>query len=395
MKRFSIVLIFLAACQSSSDSKKKLTGSDWQVLMAGQEGHGGDAIVCFDIPLDRALSKVVLTEEEPCAPGEDCVKHREEHSVGNGPSAEPPEAIWRMTEAGRRAIQSAKPLEQYLGERIAGRRAFFKRLNESSIENGYQLALQPFTQLPAAFEQIEKMHRNLGWLEQDGIASEYGLIDINDSGFVNESEIDAEHCKELQAVVRRDQQLWYDPDIIAHFDNAGKIIIQLHEEIYAWGKEQDEKLDHYHGREVHFDSTKTRRLILKVLDDNIETDVLNESLKSLGFSAFHWASGYRSPTPAGYFMTSNACAGERAQWTQMLNSPIEDLSLAATNFVTERYLKVEDYNIELGLTANYPEALANLIQFALNARMSNQGFKQGLEPLVEQLMKPEACIGQF
>jgi hypothetical protein len=235
------VCLLLGACNfksSSHDENSQFGVQEWQTSLLGQEGHGGDAVVCFSIPLDQALQKIDTRPKAPeCNVGDVCPNQ----PIGSDPILNPsPDAplsssgvIWKMTNEGRKSIHSAQPLEQYLAERVSGKKLILERLKKLTPEEGYQELLQIFTELPVPFKRISEMHRKLGWLKEDGIASEYGLMDINDSGFLNESQIDSTRCKELQAVVRRDNQLWYDTDIVKHFDNAGLVLIQLHEEIYA------------------------------------------------------------------------------------------------------------------------------------------------------------------
>ncbi|NUN05861.1 MAG: hypothetical protein HUU57_08865 [Bdellovibrio sp.] len=52
----------LGASAGTTNPASKGTVSDWQSSLLGQEGHGGDALVCFSILVDRALYKVNVGE---------------------------------------------------------------------------------------------------------------------------------------------------------------------------------------------------------------------------------------------------------------------------------------------------------------------------------------------
>ncbi len=240
------------------------------------------------------------------------------------------------------------------------------------------------------------MHRKLGWLHEDGIASEYGLIDINDSGFVNENEIDKTYCKELQAVVRRDNQLWYDKDIVSHFDNVGRVIIQLHEELYAWGKAQDQINWEVPGQPAHETSTKTRRLILKILDQNIDFKLVNENLKALGFSTLYWENMFNVPTSVGYYMDSETCINEQRFLKNFLGGGGygTDFWLKVENLVSTRYLKSSASWPILQLRSNFPDALANMITLTINGG-SSATFASEIMQLQQVFESPESCQGSF
>lgn len=367
--------------------------TEWQASLLGQEGHGGDAVVCFSIPVDRALYQQKVGQENECQPGAPCQ---------GGGSVEKPGwpgsgsgTVWRMTDEGRKSIRSAKPLEQYLAERITSKKVVIDQLNQMSVEEGYQKVLLPFTKLPAPFKRLSETHQKLGWLDEDGIASEYGLLDINDSGFISENEIDKTYCKELQAVVRRDNQLWYDADIVKHFDNAGKVIIQLHEEIYAWGKRQDEINWEIPGQPAHETSTKTRRLILKILDNNIDQALVNENLKALGFSTMYWENLFKVPTSVGYYMDTNTCVTEQ----QFLKNFFKgggygtDFWLKVENLFSNRYLKSSQAWPTTQLQHNFPDALSNMISLMLNGNTST--FATEIMQLQTVFERHESCEGRF
>ncbi len=269
---------------------------------------------------------------------------------------------WRLTDKGRKSIVSAKPLEQYLAERINSKKKVIDDLNKLSVEDGYRQIIGPLGQLPGAYEKLASSHDELGWLEEDGISSEYGLSDVNDSGFA--TEIDKTKCKELQAVVRRDNQLWYDKDIFNKFDNAGKVLIQLHEEIYHWGKWQDEisRFSRY-----HLTSVKTRRLILKLIDDNIPVNTLNTHLKKLNFSVFYRTDRFNIPTSLGYCMTSKSCKDEKQVLLDAVNRIQGDFKLGLINFFSERYIQDHTDQPQLELRYNYPEKLSNMIGFVFQS----------------------------
>jgi len=368
--------------------------AEWQSAALGQEGHGGDAIVCFRIPIESALYQInTKPDNNTCAPGGSCSDGQSSVSPTD-PNSPSSGIIWRMTDAGRKAIQSAKPLEQYLGERIASKKVIIDQLNQMSLQDGYEKILAPFTKLPSAFSRISEMHRKLGWLNEDGISSEYGLMYINDSGFVNENEIDKTHCKELQAVVRRDNQLWYDADIVSHFDNAGRVLIQLHEEIYTWGKAQDKINWEVPGQPAHETSTKTRRLILKILDPGMDEKLVNENLKALGFSTMYWETQFNVPTVVGFHMDADSCMAEQ----QYLKSFFEacsgdlDFQLQAERLFSNRYLKSSRAEPILQLRNNYPDALSNMIAFT----MGNEHFATSeIMKLQEIFKRPESCQGRF
>jgi hypothetical protein len=407
MKQVNLVIplvsLLLVACgvsetaddRRASTSKSKGSFERWQSDLLGQEGHGGDAIVCFSIPIDQALYQVGNTPPNTCPPNEKCSDKSESRSGKSGSTSG---IYWRMTDAGRSSIRSAKPLEQYLGERISSKKTVIESLNQLSTEDGYQKLLKPYMQLPAPFARIAETHQKFGWLNEDGISSEYGLIDVKDSGFINESEIDQNHCKELQAVVRRDNQLWYDADIVRHFDNAGRVLIQLHEEIYAWGKQQDEINLRATGIPVHQTSTKTRRLILKMLDENIDSRLLNENLKSLGFSTMYWENLFQIPTPVGYFMDSDTCKSEQSFLNNVFKNGTlsgRDYWLSVADLFTNRYLKSSQSWGILELRNNFPDALSNMIALTMNSRGSSPTFPSEINALRKIFERPESCVGRF
>lgn len=379
--------------QPNNPSQGNQVISDWQNSTVGQEGHGGDAIVCFNIPVERALYKLNTRPENGCRSGETdekCSDGQVPTQPGNSSGV-----VWRMTEEGRRSIRSAKPLEQYLGERVASKKIVIDQLNRMSLEEGYQSILQPITNLPAAFNRISQTHRQLGWLHEDGVASEYGLMDINDSGFVNETEIDTNYCKELQAVVRRDHQLWYDRDIVSHFDNAGRVLIQLHEEIYTWGKALDQLNMDAHSEWAHQTSTKTRRLILKLLDDNIDHKLMNQNLKDLGFSILFRDNTFNVPTSVGFYMDSDACVKEQKFLRKFFNGTAferDQFWLKVESLVSTRYLKTSMTHPVAELRHNYPDALSNMIALTLGGASSDT-FYQEIMQLLEVFEKPESCVG--
>jgi hypothetical protein len=391
----SIVLgIVLAGCQSGNADTEAGPGgaqttkgalAGWQTSLLGQEGHGGNAVVCFSIPVERALYQASTGEGDNCVAGEPCLVH-------GGPNTTPG-AVWRMTDEGRRSIISAQPLEEYLGSRTASGKRALDQFNQMSVEDGYRQAVLPFAKLPAASSHLQEMHRKLGWLTQDGVSSEYGLLDVNDSGFLNENEIDRAYCKELQAVVRRDNQLWYDSDIIHHFDAAGLVAIQLHEEIYAWGKNEDEINREIAGPPAHMTSANTRRLILKIFGENLASQLLNENLKTLGFSAGYWETSFNVPTPVGYFMDTDACVAEQGELKDLMSTGGygNDFWLAVEEKFSSRYLKGENGQPLLPVRFNFPRALANMIGFTMNYHGPREDFRNSLIQLLQKFELPGTC----
>lgn len=412
---FSISLLLLVACSKNEDpnSPKDNTGnkplseiSEWQSSLLGQEGHGGDAIVCFNIPIERALYKVKVNPYRDCTSDEPCQSISKPGLVNKSDSPSSRNSslnssntvtkfAWRMTEEGRKSINSAKPLEQYLGEKIANKKKIIDQLNQLSLQEGYEKILSVFTQLPAPFNRLLEIHQKLGWLQEEGISSEYGLMDINDSGFLNENEIDQENCKELQAVVRRDNQLWYDTDIIKNFDNAGLLLMQLHEEIYAFGKFQDQLNREIHGLTAHETSTKTRRLILKLLDEDINVKILNQNLKDLGFSTMFWENEFNIPTSLGFYMDTEACKSEQSELKDFFNEnykPSEFYERNA-NFFYSRYLNSDPTGESIHLRHNYPEALSNMIVLVMTRQyLYSRADIMKLQKIFEL---PESCQGHF
>ncbi len=178
MKKFmsylSVLCLFLAACDQGSGRDKSPGGSgnnniqkntgevtDWQTSTLGQEGHGGDAIVCFNIPVERALYKIDTNPDFGCAPGDTCSSGNSSVSPSK-PGSSSSGVVWRMTNEGRGSIQSAKPLEQYIAERIASKKVIIDQLNQMSLEEGYKRVIRPFAKLPAPFNRISEIHRKLG-----------------------------------------------------------------------------------------------------------------------------------------------------------------------------------------------------------------------------------------
>jgi hypothetical protein len=401
-----IVLAFLVtSCKDGGPGGDSAAGPSypkarlepWQLSHLGQEGHGGDAIVCFSIPIERAIYQVQLSSESECVTGSPCSETRSSSSSSSSGARSGP--VWRMTVEGRKNIQSAKPLEQHLGERIAGHKVILDFLNNMPVKEGYKALLTSFTSLPATFDRISQIHQQLGWLTEDGIASEYGLLDVNDSGFVPENEIDTTHCRELQAVVRRDYQLWYDADIIKHFDNAGHVLIQLHEELYAWGKLQDQINSEIpqRGRPAHEMSTKTRGLILKLLDDNINYKIINENLRTLGFSTMYWENLFKVPTPVGLYMDSSSCFNEQDFLKNFIDhgGGPKEFQFNVESMFLSRYLKGERGEPVPQLRNNYPPALSNMIAFALGYSGPPDVFRNELLKLQAEFEKRESCYGSF
>lgn len=403
-----ILSLFLTACKETESNNPAPGGNgqqthgtrdpvtEWQTSFLGQEGHGGDAVVCFTIPVDQALYQEKLGPEKDCPTGSPCPGGGTS-TDSSGKTGRGSGTVWRMTEAGRKSIRMAQPLEQYLGARIESKKRVLDQLNQLSPEEGYRKILQPFTRLPAAFNRISEIHQKLGWLHEDGIASEYGLLDINDSGFVNENEIDKIHCKELQAVVRRDSQLWYDAGIVSHFDNAGKILIQLHEEIYAWGKAQDQINAEIPGPAAHQTSTKTRRLILKLLDESIDQALVNENLKALGFSTMYWENMFKVPTSVGYFMDTDACVNEQKVLQEFFSKDPRghDYVLDVARLLFNRYIihrAGSEFTIQL--KNNFPDALSNMISLTLLGQ-SSPTFTADIQQLQSVFERPESCEARF
>ncbi|MBT4763033.1 MAG: hypothetical protein HOO06_15170 [Bdellovibrionaceae bacterium] len=360
----------------------------WKVNSLGQEGHGGDAVVCFSIPIEQALYRVTPKKNSSCLRNLPCENKSETASdqEQNGPA----KVMWRMTDVGRKSIRSAKPLEQFLAERITGLNPVIAQLNQGTLTTGYNLLRSKLAHLPAAYEKNEEIHQALGWLEEDGIATEYGLADINDSGFA--TGINQKSCKELQAVVRKDNQLWYDPDIIGHFDTAGKILIQLHEEIYRWGKLQDQSNSQY-GDWAHGTSINTRHLILKILKPNISTKLLNTNLKVLGFSSLFWQNRFAVPTPVGQFMTSDVCLGESMIIKNYLDKNRNINSVDMRDYLVSRYLLDELKSVQPILLSNYPRTLSELVSYTLNFTSGDESsFWQVFRGLWSDLNSESACL---
>ncbi len=114
----SFLCLLLTACNGSSGGGNSPGGdgnnniqsnkgevSEWQYSLLGQEGHGGDAIVCFSIPVERALYKVNTKQENECPQGGPCSDSNSSTSPNN-PGSTSSGIVWRMTDEGRRSIQS-------------------------------------------------------------------------------------------------------------------------------------------------------------------------------------------------------------------------------------------------------------------------------------------------
>lgn len=364
--------------------------SQWQSSSMGQEGHGGDAIVCFSIPVDQALSKVGNEQNSECTTrneNEFCAIESGPQKPGQGSGV-----AWKMTEAGRKSIRSAKPLEQYLAEKISSKKLILDQLNTMPLQAGYEKMLSSMQNFPAPFQRLVEIHNKLGWLHEDGISSEFGLIDINDSGFLSEQEIDRVYCKELQAVVRRDTQLWYDADIVSHFDNAGRIMIQLHEEIYTWGKQQDEINRAVLSIPAHETSTKTRRLILKLIDENLSPKVIGENLKSLGFSILYSQNYSNAPISTGYFMDTQTCLQEQQYLKKHFQIHGSDW-LKVESLFSSRYLKSDFSWAVVELRHNFPDVLSQMISLVMRA--DGERLMDEVLQLQKEFENPESCHGQF
>lgn len=413
MKNTLLIILltnFLAACGSGGGGSSSPGGpggeatptgkgsvTEWQSSLLGQEGHGGDALVCFNIPVDRALYKANVGDSENngnnCVPPGPCSDSNTSVSPQNPSGGSG--VVWRMTDEGRKSILSAKPLEQFLAEKISSKKILVDQLNQISVEEGYRKILSPIIKLPAPFSRLSEIHQKLGWLHEDGISSEYGLMDVNDSGFLNENEIDKTYCKELQAVVRRDNQLWYDADIVRHFDNAGRVLIQLHEEFYAWGKQQDAINQKAVVMPAHETSIKTRRLILKLLEDGIDEKFVNENLKASGFSIMYSDNIFNIPTSVGYFMDTATCQSEQSFLKNFFKniSYGRDFWLDVEMLFSKRYLKSGNSWTTIELRNNFPDVLSNMIALTMAGESST--FASDILKLQALFEQPGSCQGSF
>jgi hypothetical protein len=402
-----MVAFLLSACNDTSSpagadngGKPKNSGpksagelASWQPAAVGQEGHGGDAVVCFSIPIDQAVEKI--STESKCIPSETQPCKSSSQTDGSQVATE----VWRLTDLGRKNISSAKPLEQYLAERIAGKKEFLTELNQMSVEDGFNKLVFPLRNFPSAFDELYKINSKLGWLEQDGVASEFGLADINDSGFLNENEIDRSKCRELQAAVRRDYQLWYDKDILSHFNNAGKILIQLHEVLYTWGKEKDNlnRSNDLFGPPAHTTSEKTRRMSLKLITTSLDVNTLGEYLKDYGFSIYHWGKAQNQPTALGYFMSSESCEAEKTNlrnYVNQLSSDTLDFWLGVENYFSSNYLRGDNTDTAKAVRLNYPKNIQNLINLTYQTG-SSKFFRENFLGLLSTFEMNDSCVGKL
>ncbi len=201
----------------------------------------------------------------------------------------------------------------------------------------------------------------------------------------------------MQAVVRRDSQLWYDADIINHFDTAGRILIQLHEEIYTWGKQQDQINLEIHLQTAHETSTKTRRLILKILDQNLDEKLINEYLKELGFSTMYWENFFNVPTAVGFYMDSDSCVAEQGYLKNFIASIDyeKDIWLKVESLFSSRYLRSREDWPTLQLQHNFPDALSNMIALTMNSSGSSDAYVTKIMQLLRIFEQPESCRGNL
>lgn len=204
-----------------------------QVALAeGSGAHGGDAVVCFSIPVDQAMSKGI------------------------------------MTARGRKAITSAVTNEyQQYSSRAAANPAI-ARLQKMSFEDALTELHAMAAGVPAFFAQLEAAQKYIGQID-DGLPAENGIEDVRDSGTGFGM---PEGCDLVQAALRREDQMSYDPDVWKAFSGFQRALMQLHEEVYYIGVQSGQQ-----------DSTRTQLLIGYLLQEGVTDEGLVQKLQRYGF----------------------------------------------------------------------------------------------------------------
>jgi hypothetical protein len=126
----------------------------------------------------------------------------------------------------------------------------------------------------------------------------------------------------------------------------------------------------------------------------MDSQLLNDNLKALGFSVLYWSDSFHVPTSIGYYMDSDTCIGEQRELRNLVSvtggywNPIHEK-------LFQRYLKREGGVLTGGLQFNLPDALSDIISFVSSFNGAEEEFREEITQLLEKFEKPEACVGQI
>ncbi|MEZ4741681.1 MAG: hypothetical protein R3B45_04420 [Bdellovibrionota bacterium] len=190
------------------------------------ETHGGDAVVCFTIPIVEATVLVV-----------------------------PPNGRL-ITEGGYRAISSIETLESFQARLNLQSHSVLSELDQydENLES-LKFLTDQWKVLPEFYDLIIEQRNTIGTISESGLPAQFGINDIQDSDFQLGV---PSNCSVIQLAMQRFNEVYYDARLWKHLSAGQKSILQLHEEIYRIGFM---KFDHQN-------SLRTRELIVKMLQTN-------------------------------------------------------------------------------------------------------------------------------
>jgi len=218
----------------------------------GREGHGGDAIVCFNISVEDAVIE------------------------------------GRMTIAGQQNIKSATPLEKFLAEKTYYRGGLLKIIEKMPYQRALDAIFESFKGLPVFFDYLNTSNQQLGRVTH-GIEASNGLFDVNDSGSVI---VPDEGCSQIQSMVRRVDELSYDSNVFSQYSEADEAISQAHEVIYfikqkIWEKRKRQYGDFFQDKPLS--SVSTQILLTKILVAQLSPEEIKQQLEQNEFGEFSTA----------------------------------------------------------------------------------------------------------
>lgn len=208
---------------------------------AGSEAHGGDAVVCFSIPMSDAMGRDGM-----------------------------------VTAAGRRNISKAVTLEWYRAS-LAMRNSKIKSMINLPYEKALAALHSQFSMAPRFRKSLDSAHEILGNISERALPATAGLSDIRDSlTFVGYPH----NCTLVQAAVREEDLITYDLDVWNAMSGFQQALLQLHEELYYLGSS---RADIY----KHDDSSRTQLLILMLLTtENLTEQQMVQGLNRYQFGLY-------------------------------------------------------------------------------------------------------------
>ncbi|MBX9766892.1 MAG: hypothetical protein K2X47_06440, partial [Bdellovibrionales bacterium] len=205
---------------------------------AGNDGRGGDAIVCFA----KGLSGNVVLQ-------------------GTG---------YALTKEGRANIHTAETREGYRIRHLSKRSGFLASLEGKTEAEAFELMLKRFQGVPGFYQLLKEMHERLDAIE-DGFNARGGLEDIKDTGL--KYQLEDANCVFAQAVVREKSTFSRDGDVFDKFVPVQRALIRFHEVTYAVG---DESFG-------HDNSGPTERVLLHAFGQDLPAERLASKIKENGF----------------------------------------------------------------------------------------------------------------